>query len=287
MKEQTRLFPQPKPFVKWAGGKRQLLPVLCNNMPKMFNKYYEPFLGGGALFFNIVGKGQHSYHISDLNCNIVLAYTTIRDHAEELIDALITHSKEYNVDSKSYYYHVRDDYDDTNADAIETVSRLIFLNKTCFNGLYRVNSSGKFNVPIGRYVNPTIADAQNIRAVSDVLNQHDVHIKCQDFGHIIKYAQKGDFIYFDPPYLPVSKTASFTMYTGVDFDIDDQKKMAELCAALDEKDCHVLVSNSDSDVISDMFTTRNWTIEHVDAVRCINSNSRKRHGHRELLIKNY
>lgn len=283
----------PKPFVKWAGGKRQLLPVLSGSMPLSFNRYFEPFLGGGAFFFHIImamkaTQDTHAYHISDLNPDLILSYCTIRDHVDDLIKSLKGHDIKYRAGSELYYYHVRDTYDAKNADAIETVSRLIFLNKTCFNGLYRVNSKGKFNVPLGRYVNPSIVNVDNLVAVSNVLNAHDVNITCQDFETLlINNARKGDFVYFDPPYLPVSTTANFTKYTGGDFGFDDQKRLADLCVRLNEIGCYVLLSNSDSGVISDMFASDDWTVERVDASRRINSDSSKRHGHKELLIKNY
>lgn len=307
----------PKPFVKWAGGKRQLMPVLSDSMPDSFDKYFEPFLGGGALFFHIASAAvfasdcndaggrlrrdgqttldmepatritEHSYHISDLNSDLVMSYCVIRDHPDELVESLQRHEKKYADDSKSYYYAVRDGYDADNADEISAVSRLIFLNRTCFNGLYRVNRSGKFNVPIGRYTNPNIADADNIHAVSALLDSVDVDISCRDFGDVSGLAQKNDFVYFDPPYLPVSQTASFTQYTGCDFGLDDQRRLADLCIALDKMGCKVMLSNSDSDVISEMFAHDEWTVERVSASRAINSNSAKRRNHTEMLVRNY
>lgn len=315
----------PKPFVKWAGGKRQLLSVLSGNMPDSFGSYYEPFLGGGAMFFHIASavvsgygskddgldvwcsdndlcapsrhdvstirarkhKHKHKYHISDLNSDLVLGYRVIRDHPDELVKSLKRHEKKYTDDPESYYYLVRDTYDADKTDEIDTVSRLVFLNRTCFNGLYRVNKSGKFNVPIGRYKNPNIADAANIHAVSELLNSVDVDISCRDFGDLAQRAEKNDFVYFDPPYLPVSKTASFTQYTGCDFGLDDQRRLADLCITLDKMGCKVMLSNSDSGVISEMFARDEWTVERVSASRMINSNSTKRTNHTEMIVKNY
>ncbi len=279
----------PRPFVKWAGGKRQLLPVLSANMPESFGRYFEPFLGGGALFFHVMGgSGGRPCHVSDLNPDLILSYVTIRDSADELVRALRGHESRYREDPESYYYRVRDEYNaGRDCDAVDTVSRLIFLNKTCFNGLYRVNSRGRFNVPLGRYANPNIADAKNIFAISRALNSPNLEIACQDFGVVARSARKGDLVYFDPPYVPLSETASFTRYTGCDFGLDDQKKLADLCVTLDEMGCNVLLSNSNSDIVSEMFADESWTVERVQASRCINSDSRRRSGHHELLIRNY
>ena len=293
---------QPKPFVKWAGGKRQLIPALTANMPQEFKRYFEPFVGGGALFYHIASgqmmrddngssKKHSRYVISDLNRELIASYVAIRDRPKDLIRMLQHHAKEYAKDPESYYYHVRDN-DDTpaNADCDEslyTASRLIFLNRTCFNGLYRVNRRGKFNVPIGRYTNPNIANVENIMATSRMLESAGVDILCEGYENVAKHARRGDFVYFDPPYLPVSDTAKFTMYTGCDFGLDDQKRLAELCVRLHEAGCKVLLSNSNSDIISDMFALDEWTVVKVAASRCINSVSAKRSGHAELLIRNY
>ncbi len=184
----NQLLVTPKPFVKWAGGKRQLIPILNENLPQTMGTYFEPFLGGGALLFHIIKErnGQRC-GISDLNSDLVLAYTTIRDKTEELIVSLKNHSKNYQKNSKSYYYTIRD----TNPrSAIEKTSRLLFLNRTCFNGLYRVNKKGKFNVPLGRYTNPNIVNEENIRSVSQVLQTDRVSIKCRDFGAVLEDAKK-------------------------------------------------------------------------------------------------
>lgn len=280
-----QILTTPKPFVKWAGGKRQLIPILNENLPKTMGAYYEPFLGGGALLFHILAqrKGQKC-GISDLNSDLVLTYTTIRDKANDLIDSLKQHEKNYQKDAKSYYYSIRE----TNPrSAVEKTSRLLFLNKTCFNGLYRVNSKGKFNVPLGKYTNPNIINEDNIRSVSQVLQSRKISIKCRDFESVLGDAKKGDFVYFDPPYQPVSDTANFTSYTHKSFTIADLKRLANLCLDLGSKGCKVLLSNSDSQEVADMFTERPWKIKRIEANRAINSNSKKRTGHFELLIKNY
>lgn len=275
----------PRPFVKWAGGKRQLLSVLHENLPESFGAYYEPFLGGGALLFHILeGRSGQRCGISDLNSDLILAYVTIRDKVGELVRSLKSHEKRYHADPKSYYYSVRDG---SPRSGIEKTSRLLFLNRTCFNGLYRVNSRGKFNVPLGRYTNPNIVNEENLRAVSGVLGAGRVSIKCRDFGAVLSDAKKGDLVYFDPPYQPVSATASFTSYTSKSFTMEDLARLAELCCKLDSKGCKVLLSNSDSAEVAGMFSGSSWKTRRIRANRSINSDSKKRTGHYELLIRNY
>ena len=275
----------PKPFVKWAGGKRQLIPILNENLPKSFGTYYEPFIGGGALLFHILTerKGQKC-SISDLNSDLVLTYTTIRDKIDGLVSSLKNHEKNYQKDSKTYYYSVRES---NPRSEIEKTSRLLFMNRTCFNGLYRVNSKGKFNVPLGRYTNPNIVNEDNLRSVSAILNTSKVAIKCRDFESVLRDAKKGDLVYFDPPYQPVSDTANFTSYTNKSFTYNDLNRLAELCLKLDSKGCKVLLSNSDSKEVAKIFSDKPWKIKKIQANRSINSNSKKRTGHFELLIKNY
>lgn len=286
MKQQYgQILTTPKPFVKWAGGKRQLIPILNQNLPVSFGTYYEPFLGGGALLFHMLTeRNGQKCSISDLNSDLVLAYTTIRDRIDNLITSLKNHEKNYRKDSKFYYYSVRQS---NPRSEIEKTSRLLFLNRTCFNGLYRVNSKGKFNVPLGKYTNPNIVNEENLRSVSSILQSSKVNIKCRDFEAVLRDAKKGDLVYFDPPYQPVSDTANFTSYTNKDFTYDDLSRLAELCKNLDGKGCKVLLSNSDSKQVSDMFSEKPWTINKIPANRSINSNSQKRTGHFELLIKNY
>ena len=286
MKQQyDQILVTPKPFVKWAGGKRQLIPILNQNIPESFGTYYEPFLGGGALLFHILtDKNGQKCSISDLNSDLVLAYTTIRDRIDSLIASLKNHEKNYQKNSESYYYSIRES---NPRSAIEKTSRLIFLNRTCFNGLYRVNSKGKFNVPLGKYSNPNIVNEENLHAVSHILQSSRISIKCRDFEAVLSDAKKGDLIYFDPPYQPVSATANFTSYTNKDFTYDDLTRLAELCLKLDSRGCNVLLSNSDSKEVAEVFAKNTWKITRIEANRSINSNSKKRTGHFELLIKNY
>jgi len=275
---------QPKPFVKWAGGKRQLMPELEKNFPTKFGTYVEPFLGGGAVMFDLLTKEPNlKCNVSDLNSDLVLAYVTIRDRLEKLIESLENHSKNYHKDSTGYYYEVRNQEP---KNQIEKVSRLLFLNKTCFNGLYRVNSKGKFNVPLGRYTNPNIVNKENLQIVSKTLQSAKIKISCRDFGSIVKDAKKGDFVYFDPPYQPISDTANFTSYTHRDFTEDDLERLADLANQLNSKGCKVMLSNSNSKTVKKLFSS-GWAIKEIKANRSINSNSQKRTGHKEIIIKNY
>jgi len=275
---------EPKPFVKWAGGKRQLMSELEKNFPTKFGTYLEPFLGGGAVMFDLLTK-EHNLkcNVSDLNSDLVLSYVTIRDRLEKLIESLENHSKNYHKDSTGYYYEVRNQEP---KNQIEKVSRLLFLNKTCFNGLYRVNSKGKFNVPLGRYTNPNIVNKENLQVVSKTLQSGKIKISCRDFSSIIKDAKKGDFVYFDPPYQPVSDTANFTSYTHRDFTEDDLERLADLANQLNSKGCNVMLSNSNSKTVKKLFSS-GWKIKEIKANRAINSNSQKRTGHKEIIIKNY
>ena len=286
MKQQYgQILVTPKPFVKWAGGKRQLISTLNENLPESFGTYFEPFLGGGALLFNMLTENnKQKCIISDLNSDLVLAYATIRDNVDNLISSLKQHEKYYQKDSKSYYYSVRES---TPKKEIEKTSRLLFLNRTCFNGLYRVNSKGKFNVPLGKYTNPNIVNEENLRSVSHILSSSKVKIQCRDFEAVLRDAKKGDLVYFDPPYQPVTETANFTSYTNKNFTYDDLNRLFVLCTKLDEKACNVLLSNSDSKEVANMFSKKPWKINKIKANRSINSNSTKRTGHFELLIKNY
>lgn len=275
---------EPKPFVKWAGGKRQLIPIIEQHIPSEFGTYFEPFLGGGALLFHMLSRNPDvRCKVSDLNSDLVLSYITIRDRVEELIASLELHAKNYRKNHDAYYYHVRGQEP---KDQIQKASRLLFLNKTCFNGLYRVNSKGKFNVPLGRYANPNIVNGENLVAVSQMLRSRKVQFSCRDFTSVLSEAKKGDFVYFDPPYQPVSQTASFTSYTNRDFTYEDLQKLVDVSEKLVDKGCRVLHSNSNSKEVRDMFS-KGWKIVEISANRAINSDSTKRTGHTELLIKNY
>jgi DNA adenine methylase len=284
LKTRQILSVEPRPFVKWAGGKRQLLSVIEKHVPAEFGCYYEPFLGGGAVMFHLLSKNPDiRCKVSDLNSDLILAYITIRDRVEELIESLENHAKNYHKNPDSYYYQVRDNEPTTQ---IEKVSRLLFLNRTCFNGLYRVNSKGKFNVPLGRYSNPNIVNEENLYAASHILQSKRISISCRDFSSVLQDAKKGDFVYFDPPYQPVSKTANFTSYTNRDFTYKDLQKLVDVSEKLADRGCKVLHSNSNSKEVRKLFS-KDWKVIEISANRAINSDSTKRTGQTELLIKNY
>ena len=235
--------------------------------------------------FNLLSKySDMKCHVSDLNSNLILAYLAIRDKVTEVIESLENHSKKYQKNSNSYYYHVRE-YEPTSQ--IEKVSRLIFLNKTCFNGLYRVNSKGKFNVPLGRYTNPNIVNKENLLAVSKILQSSNLEFFCRDFEQSLHDIKKGDFVYFDPPYQPVSSTANFTSYTNRAFTDDDLQRLANLAERLDSRGCKVMLSNSKSKKVENLFSSSKWKVMEIQVNRAINSNSKNRTGHSEILVKNY
>ncbi len=267
-----------KPFLKWVGGKTQLLPHLIEQAPKQFERYFEPFIGGGALFFRL--QPQRAF-ISDINPELINCYKVVRDDIDGLIKDLSQHIYE-----KDYYYNLR------NADrrtefaqwpCTKRASRLLYLNKTCFNGLYRVNAAGQFNVPIGRYRNPKILDEKNLLACSQALKP--TQITQAEFTAIEHNVKKNDFVYFDPPYAPISETSDFTSYTKEGFDSAMQKKLAQLCESLDQQGVKFMVSNSNAPLILDLYKAFNITF--VDASRTINSKSAKRGKIKEVLITNY
>lgn len=261
-----------------------MLSVIDKHIPSEFGTYFEPFLGGGAVLLHLLTeKPGMKCKVSDLNSDLVLSYVTIRDRVEELIHSLENHAKAYHKNPDSYYYGVRDSEPKSQ---IEKVSRLLFLNRTCFNGLYRVNSKGKFNVPLGRYSNPNIVNEDNLIAVSHILQSKKVHIGCRDFSAVLDDAKKDDFVYFDPPYQPISKTASFTSYTKKDFTYEDLENLVQVSEKLSDKGCKVLHSNSNSEEVRDLFS-KDWKVIEVSVNRAINSDSTKRTGQKELLIKNY
>src|SRR5699024_851064 len=269
-----------QPFLKWAGGKRQLLPEIRKHIPKKYNTYYEPFVGAGAVLFDLQPKKAV---INDVNVELVNVYNVIKNNVEELIEDLKKHEND-----KDYFYAIRDldrkpEYNELSP--IEKASRLIFLNKTCFNGLFRVNSQGQFNVPFGKYKNPKIVNDIVLKAVHNYMNSNDVTIKNEDFETVVENAKKGDFIYLDPPYDPVSDTSSFTGYSLNGFNKDDQIRLRDTFAELDKRGCKVLLSNSSTDFINDIYS--DFHIEIVSATRSINSVASKRGKIEEVLVINY
>lgn len=275
---------KPKPFVKWVGGKRQLLKQfreLGLYPPEAFNPitntYHEPFVGGGAVFFDLLPKNAK---LSDLNSELVITYNVIKNSVDELIESLQKH-----IYDKEYYLKVRAEKVEDLSE-IEVASRFIFLNRTGFNGLYRVNKSGQFNVPFGRYSSPVICDEDNLRRVSDALR--DTIITHQDYKNVLKTARGGDFIYFDPPYYPISATSSFTSYTAEGFLEKEQAELRDTFVKLHEKGCFVMLSNSDTPFINKLYSGLNGiTINKITAGRAINSKGTGRGKITEVLITNY
>lgn len=280
----TIIDQKPKPFVKWVGGKRQLLrqfrelglypPELFN---PMINKYYEPFVGGGAVFFDLLPEKAE---LSDLNMELVITYNVIKNSVEDLIVSLKKH-----IYDKDYYLEVRSEDIDKLSD-IEIASRFIFLNRTGFNGLYRVNKKGQFNVPFGRYNNPVICDEENLRRVSAELKS--VSIKHQDYKAVLKTAKEGDFVYFDPPYYPLNRTSSFTAYTSEEFLENEQTELRNTFVKLHERGCFVMLSNSDTPFINNLYSgLKGVNINKINAGRAINSKGSRRGKITELVVTNY
>lgn len=293
---------EAKPFLKWAGGKGKLLSQLSEHLPKRISEepftYIEPFVGGGAMLFYML---QHFSNIkkvviNDVNVDLILAYKTIKDDVESLIESLNNlENKYYSIDAEKrsdMYYDIREQYNQHQGESVARVSQLIFLNKTCFNGLYRVNSKGFFNVPFGRYSNPTICNADVLRADSILLKSANIEICQGDFCEVIKQIDGLTFVYMDPPYRPLDATSSFTAYAKGDFNDDDQRKLASFCNMLSEKECLWMQSNSDCSAknpedtfFEDLYNQ--YIINRVYASRSINANASKRGKLTELLIKNY
>ena len=266
------------PIVKWVGGKRQLMFELLKNMPANYNRYFEPFIGGGALFFEL--QPEIAY-ISDMNEELINLYSVVRDDVDGLIEDLEKHEV-----SKEYFLNIRN-IDRTEMISklsnIERASRFIYLNRTCFNGLYRVNSQGQFNVPFGNYSNPRIIDENNLKNCSELLK--NTEIKVADFSEILTKVQKGDFVYFDPPYVPLNDTSSFTSYTKAGFDIDMQFKLRDVCDELDSMGVKFMLSNSDTKLVNELYS--NYEIKKVFATRAVNANADGRGKITEVLVRNY
>jgi DNA adenine methylase len=274
-----------KPFTKWTGGKRQLLSELLEKMPKEYNHYFEPFIGGGALFFEVAPSKAT---INDYNSNLVNTYISIRDNLHDLIVILHNHQ---DLNSKEYFLEVRSADRDGRIDKmnqVELAGRLIYMLRVCFNGLYRVNSKNQFNVPYGKYKNPKIVDEELLTNISEYLNEYEIDIFNGDFEDAVRDAKKGDFIYFDPPYAPVSATSAFTSYTHEGFDLEDQIRLRDCFVKLSNKGCFVMLSNSDVPLIHELYKDiPNVVIEIVTATRMINSDASKRGKVNEVIIRNY
>jgi DNA adenine methylase len=268
------------PFLKWVGGKRQLVPELLKYVPSSFGRYYEPFLGGGALFFELHPRGaKYNAVLADTNARLIRTYSAVRSNVHEVI----AHLRECKYE-KEFFYAMRAKKIDSCSD-VEVAAWLIYLNKTCFNGLYRVNRKGEFNVPFGKYDHPTICDAENLHRVSSVLGETYIRIIEMDFERALELVppSKGDFIYFDPPYAPLSATSSFTGYTAGGFGVKEQTRLRDVARRLKDRGVHVLLSNSSAPLIRDLY--KDFEIIEVDAKRSVNSKAEKRGNVKELILR--
>jgi DNA adenine methylase len=271
-----------RPFLKWAGGKSQILPQLKIYLPQTFNTYFEPFVGAGAFFLNLQNK---KCVIGDTNEELLNCYQVLRDKVEELIEALEIHKQK---NSEEYFYEIRLMDRAQNFKSISDIqraARIIFLNKTCFNGLFRVNSQGQFNVPYGRYKNPNILDTSVLRAVGSYLASSDIQIVHGDFETTLSQATKNDFIYFDPPYDPVSATASFTGYDVNGFGKTEQLRLKNCFDELNKRECKIMLSNAYTNFICDLY--KGYHQVKVSANRAINSKADRRGAVDEILVMNY
>ena len=269
-----------KPIVKWAGGKTKIINQFAKYIPKDFNNYHEPFVGGGALFFylipNLIEKRKKGY-LSDSVEELINLYQTIKNDVHNLINETNKH-----VYQKEYYYHVRS-LNPLELSDLERASRVLYLNRTCFNGLYRVNKKGQFNVSFGDYVNPVIVDETALRNANQAF-QH-AEIFCSDFEVVLDNAKEKDFVYLDPPYVPLSTTSDFTKYTPNAFNVNDHKRLKVVFESLKAMGCFVMLSNSDTDYTRELFS--DYNIKTVNATRAINSNTARRGAIKELIILSY
>jgi DNA adenine methylase len=268
-----------QPFLKWAGGKRQLLPEIRKYIPKSYKHYFEPFVGAGAVFFDLQ---RPNVTINDVNFELINCYRMIKDHPEELIRTTQRFGK-----SKEDFLSIRLWDREPGLDKftlVQRAARIIYLNKTCFNGLFRVNSQGQFNVPFGDYRNPKIVEESVIRAISSYLNRVNVELLQGDFGVVVEKAKRNDFIYFDPPYDPLSDTSSFTGYSLNSFDQKEQQRLRDTCDKLYDRGCKVLISNSATNFIRKLYADNRYTIVDVEANRNINSVGSGRRKITELLV---
>lgn len=271
------------PFIKWVGGKRQLLGEINRILPEKYNRYYEPFIGGGAVLLNLAPKQAV---INDLNEELINTWRIVKNDPNELMSLLSEHQKH---NSKDYYLKLR--AVDRNGQIekmteVERAARFIYMNKTGFNGLYRVNANGENNVPYGKYVNPNIAD-KRIFDISDYLNSNEVQILLGSYRDAVRDAEPNDLVYFDPPYIPLNTTASFTSYTSDGFGLENQKELRDLFFELTDKGVQVILSNSDTPLTRELYDDSRAQVHQVNAKRLINSNASKRGFVGEVLITNY
>jgi DNA adenine methylase len=268
----------PSPVLKWVGGKTRLLSKLQERMPSSFGKYFEPFMGGGALFFR---TAPTQAVLGDYNADLINVYKCVAWDVDKVARKLAAHKRNH---SEEYYYQVRTKWNERNPRQtdIDRASQFLYMNKTCFNGLYRVNSKGEFNVPVGRYVNPSIYDLSSLRAASAALQ--NAEILHGHYSEVVSSASAGDFVYFDPPYHPLTATANFTSYTSNAFTPNDQRELRDLANDLAGRGCAVLLSNSDTPFIRELFA--GWNIDQVMCGRSINSKASARGAVAEVMIYN-
>ncbi|RSI13147.1 DNA adenine methylase [Streptococcus sanguinis] len=271
-----------QPFTKWTGGKRQLLGELRSYMPETYGRYFEPFVGGGALFFDL---SPEKAVINDFNEELINAYRQIKNNPAELINLLIKH-KENN--SKDYYLELRSADRDgriSRMTGVERAARILYMLRVDFNGLYRVNSKNQFNVPYGRYKNPKIVDVDLLYQISEYLNENDIEILQTDFAEAVKDAQTDDFVYFDPPYIPLNETSSFTSYTHEGFSYEEQVRLRNTFKELTERGVYAMLSNSSSPLVEELY--KDFNIYFVEAQRTNGAKSSSRGKISEIIVTNY
>ena len=271
-----------QPFTKWTGGKRKLIPKLKELMPEIYGNYYEPFIGGGALFFELSPRVAI---INDFNEELINCYIQIKENPIKLIEILKIH-KEKN--SKEYYLEIRgldrtDKFKELSK--VERAARIMYMLRVDFNGLYRVNSKNQFNVPYGNYASPKIVDEELINNISNYLNTYDITITSGDFEDSVSTVKEGDFVYFDPPYIPLNETSSFTSYTHEGFSYEDQVRLRNTVRRLTEKGVKVMVSNSSSKLTIDLY--EEFNIHYVEVSRTNGAKSSSRGIIKEVIITNY
>jgi len=272
---------EAQPFLKWAGGKAQLLAQFDKFFPDRIDRYFEPFLGGGAVFFHLKRLFPHMVpHLRDNNAELINTYIAVRDFPNELMRRLDAHLKAFKAERERYYYLIRSQHHVPEKEIVERAARMIFLNKTCFNGLWRVNACGQFNVPIGSHKNPALYDRDNLLAANWALR--NAHLAVQDFRDTLNETRKGDFVYIDPPYFPVSATASFTSYTKEDFGAGEQEELAALFADAARRGVRLMLSNSDTTFIEKLY--RDFKPKTVRARRAISCNGATRGKINELVV---
>ncbi len=276
-KAQSSRPPLVRPFLKWAGGKGRLLGQYADLFPDKMGNYHEPFLGSGAVFFFLRPRISGEIHLSDRIDELILTYRTVRDDVAGVIRRLKKH-----VYDRDYYYRIRAQ-NPARLSAAGRAARLIYLNRTGFNGLYRVNRSGQFNVPFGRYVNPTICDEKGLRQASESLA--NAEIERRSFVDLAKYVKKNGFVYLDPPYHPLSKTSNFTSYTPDTFGEDEQRALAEVCRALHARGARFMLSNSDTPFVRKIY--KGFDVRRVYASRAINASPNRRGKVPEVVVRNY